>query len=88
MGENVVYNFINSMVEESKCCSDVMKKLFNKELATVKKDVVVFGKSTKCSICDNVYVEGDVKVRGHCQVTGKYRVSAHRDCNITVKLNQ
>ena len=28
VGENAVYAFINSMVEESKYCRDVMKKLF------------------------------------------------------------
>ena len=28
--ENAVYNFINSMIEESKYCSEVMKKHFNK----------------------------------------------------------
>ena len=33
------------------------------------------------------YVDGDVKVRDHCHITGKYRSSAHRDCNINVKLN-
>ena len=31
------------------------------------------------------YVEGDVKVKGHCRVTGKYRGSAYSDCNIKVK---
>ena len=30
-------------------------------------------------IFDNVCVEGDVKVRDHCHMTGKYRISAHRD---------
>ena len=38
-------------------------------------------------ICDNDYIDTDVKVRGHCHITGKYRGSAHRDCNINVKLN-
>ena len=38
-------------------------------------------------IFDNVCVQGDVKVRDHCHMTGKYRVSAHRDCNIEVELN-
>ena len=33
------------------------------------------------------YVDGDVKVRDHCHITGKYRGSVHRDCNINVKLN-
>ena len=33
---------------------------------------------------DSSYVDGDVKVRDHCHNTGKYRDSAHRDCNINV----
>ena len=28
LGKDAVYNFINSMIEESKYCSDVMKKTF------------------------------------------------------------
>ena len=28
LGENVVYNFINSMIEENRYYSDVMKKIF------------------------------------------------------------
>ena len=38
-------------------------------------------------ICDNVYVNDDVKVKDHCYITGKYKVSTHRECNINVKLN-
>ena len=38
-------------------------------------------------ICDNAYVDSDVKVKDHCHIAGKYRGSAHRDCNIKVKLN-
>ena len=38
-------------------------------------------------ICGNDYIDGDVKIRDHCQITGKYRCSAHRHCNINVKLN-
>ena len=30
---------------------------------------------------------GDVKLRDHCHITGKYRGSAHGNCNINVKLN-
>ena len=44
-------------------------------------------KITKCWICDNDYVDNDIKVRDHCHITGKYRRSAHRDCNINLKLN-
>ena len=64
-----------------------MKKHFNKELGMTKEDDEDFKNSTKCWIYDNNYVEGDVKVRDHCHITGKYRGSAHRDCNIDIKLN-
>ena len=33
------------------------------------------------------YIDGNEKVRDHCHITGKYRGSAHRDCNINVKVN-
>ena len=36
--EDIVYNFINSMIEEINYCSDVMKKQVNKELVMTKKD--------------------------------------------------
>ena len=52
-----------------------------------KKDNEDFRNSTKCRICDNESVDNDVKVRDHCHITGKYRDSAHRDCNINLKSN-
>ena len=75
------------MIEESKYCSDMMKKHFNKELVMTKEDNEDFKNSTKCWNCDNDYIDNDVKVRDHGHITGKYRGSAHRDCNINLKLN-
>ena len=43
--------------------------------------------STKCLICGDVYADGDVKIRDHCHITGKYRRFAYRFCNIIVKSN-
>ena len=40
-----------------------------------KEDDWDFENSIKCWICDNDYVSGDVKVKDHCHVTGKYRDS-------------
>ena len=53
----------------------------------IKEDNEDFENSNKCWICDNDCVDGDVKVRNHCHITGEYRGSAHRDYNINVKLN-
>ena len=48
LGEGAVYNFINSMLQESKYCSDVMKKYSNKELVITKKGNKDFKNSAKC----------------------------------------
>ena len=47
LGNDAGYNFINNMIEESKCCSDVTKKDFNKELVTTKEHSEDFKNSTK-----------------------------------------
>ena len=65
-----------------------MKKQFNKELVMAKKDNEDFKNSTKYWICNNDYIDTDVnKVRDHYHITGKYKGSAHRYCNINLKLN-
>ena len=69
--EDAVHSFISSMIKEYKYCSDVMKKLFNKELLMTKKDNEDFEHSTKCWICDNHYIDGHVKVIDHCYIMGK-----------------
>ena len=38
LGEDAVYDFIINMVEESRYCSDVMQKHFNKKLVMTKED--------------------------------------------------
>ena len=57
LGKDPVQNFINSMIEDSKYCKDVMKKHFNKELVIAKEDNEDFKNSTKG------YVYGKVKVK-------------------------
>ena len=86
LGEDAVYNFIRSIIKESKYCSDVIKKYFDKELVMIKEDNEDFENSTKCWICDNDYIDSDVKVKV-IAITGKYTGSTHRHCNINDKLN-
>ena len=75
------------MIEESKDCTDFMKKYFKKELMMTKINNEDFKNSTKYWICDNIYVEGDVKVKNQFHITENYRCSAHRDFNINVRLS-
>ena len=64
-----------------------MKKHFNKELLMNKGNNEEFKDSIKCCISDDNYIDNEVKVRDHCHITGKYRGSAHIDCNISFILN-
>ena len=41
LDEDAFYNFMNSMIKESKYCSDVMEKHFNKKLV-VNKEVLIY----------------------------------------------
>ena len=84
----MVYDFINGMINKSKYFSKVMRKHFNKELVMTKEDIENFKISTKCFICDNNYVDNDIKVKHHCHITAKYRDAANRDFNINLKLIQ
>ena len=48
LGENVVCHFNYSMIEESKYCCEVLKKLFNKKLVITKEYGEDCENSTKC----------------------------------------
>ena len=63
-----------------------MKKHFNKKLVMNKEDNEYFENSNKCWTCDNDYIDGDVSKRSF-SFTVKCKGSAHRDCNINLRLN-
>ena len=54
------YKIRQRLIEESKLCTDIMKKHFNKELMMTKGDDEDSENCTKCWICDHTYVEVDV----------------------------
>ena len=87
LGKDSVYNFVNSMIKESKSWSGLVKKYFEKELVMTNEDNGNFENSTESWTCDNSYVHDDVKPRDRCHITGKYKGSTHRDCNVNEKLN-
>ena len=86
-GEKAVYKFMENMLEEVKYCKKAMKTFFNKPLRMTEEDEDEFKKATTCHICDKKYTEKDIRVRDHCHITGKYRGSAHQDCNLKLRIN-
>ena len=86
-GEKAVYKFMEAMLEEVKYCKKIMKKEFNKPLRMTKDDEKKFQRAEECHICDKKYTNEDIKVRDHCHITGKYRGSAHQECNLKLRVN-
>ena len=39
-----------------------------------------------CHICGEKYTHKDVRVRDHCHITGKFRGSAHQECNLKLRI--
>ncbi|XP_053379108.1 uncharacterized protein LOC123541547 [Mercenaria mercenaria] len=85
-GPNAVYKLIEKMLEEEEYCKEIFSVNFNKELRMSKKDESEFKKQKFCHICEKEYKENENPVRDHCHITGKFRGSAHSECNINFKL--
>ena len=81
-GENAVYKFMEKMLEEVECCKTVIKKHFNKPFVMTEVDEQHFKTMDGCHICGEKYTDKDVRVRDHCHITGKFRGSAHQECNL------
>ena len=87
IGEKAVYKFMENILEEVKYCKRVMKKYFNKPLRMTEENEQEFKKTKECHICDKKYTQKDIRVRDHCHITGKYRGSAHQECNLKLRIN-
>ena len=86
-GEKAVYTFLEYMLDEVKYCKKIVKQQFNKPLKMTKEDEKKFQKAEECHICDKKYTDKDIRVRDHCHITGKYRGSAHQECNLKIRVN-
>ena len=85
-GENAVHKFMENMLKEVNWCKSQMKKHFNKPLKMTMENEIDFKKAIKCHICDQQYTDKDIRVRDHCHITGKFRGSAHQDCNLKLRI--
>ena len=86
-GEKAVYTFLEYMLDEVKYCKNIIKKEFNKPLRMTKEDEEKFQKSDECHICSKKFTDEDIKVRDHGHITGKYRGSAHQECNLQLRVD-
>ena len=100
-GEDVIEKFIENINIEAEYCQEIVKKHLNKRLIMTAEDKLDFQKSIECHICERRYkmeekyveeLNGDKSktnypVRDHCHITGKYRGSAHKYCNLKLRID-
>ena len=83
-GKNAAYEFIKAILKEHEYCKKVMEKHFNKNLIMSEKEEGQFQSSNICWICEKLIDDDDEKARDHYHVTGKFRSTAHWNCNINL----
>ena len=84
--ENAVHKFMEKMLEEIKFYKAVVKKHFNKPSVMTEVDEQHFKTMDGCHICGEKYTDKDVRIRDHCHITGKFRGSAHQECNLKLRI--
>ena len=77
---------MEKMFEEVEYCKAVVKKRFNKPLVMTEDDKQCFRTMGGCHICGEKYNDKDVRIRHHCQITGKFRCLAHQECNLKLRI--
>ena len=73
------------MLEEVEYCKGIVRKRFNKSLIMTENDELCFRLMDKCRICSKK-TDKDACVRYHCHITGKFRGSAHQECNLKLRI--
>ena len=86
-GSDAAYKLIKDILHEEKKIQKIIKRKFNKPLEMTSEDIKDFNESDKCWIYNNKYIKNDIRVRDHEHVTGKYRGSAHKMCNLKFRLS-
>ena len=60
---------------------------FQKPLEMTEEEEDLFQGSDKCYNGGHKYLDNEIKVRDHYHISGKYRGSAHQECNLKLKLD-
>ena len=87
-GKNASYEFIKAIINGYGYCKKVMKKHFNKNFIISEEEEHLFQQNNSYWICETLINHDNEKVRGHCHVTGKFRVAVHWSCNKNLQLNK
>ena len=78
---------MEEMLNEVQYCQKIIETKFKKQLKMSDNDEKHFNAANECYICGMKYTNKDIRVRDHFHITGKYRGSAHQDCNLKLRIN-
>ena len=83
-GNNCVNDFIKWVFTQQKRIYQTIENHFNKKLKMSEEDENNYQNSQNCWICNQKIIKD--KVRDHCHITGKFRGSAHKECNSKLRI--
>ena len=84
----LLMNLLKQYLKNISIVKKIMKDQFNKNLIMTEKEEYLFQQSNNCWICQKLIDNEDEKVSDHCHITGKFRGSAHWDCNTNFQLTK
>lgn len=82
-GKNCIRWFVREIHRIARDIEPILNRVV--PLNMTLEDEVFFIVSDDCHICGEMYVDTDIRVRDHSHLTGKYRGSAHSNCNLQYK---
>ena len=85
-GEDSISYFILDMLSEVEYCQKIASE-FQKPPQMTDEEEELFKAAEEYHICGQKYLDTEVRIRDHCHITGKYRGSAHQDCNLKLRLD-
>ena len=71
-GENAVEHFLEALFEEERLINAILSNAKPIDELT-DAQVLECNTAKLCGICENPFVDGEVRVRDHCHLTGKFR---------------
>lgn len=85
-GEDVMEKFWEALEIVYDKIENILK--YPKPMVMTKNDELHHANASLCYICNKNFSSCDVKVRDHCHITGKYRGTAHRSCNLNLSIQK
>ena len=86
-GEDSINKLMQQMLSEVQYCQKIISTKFKRPLNMTYEGKHMFKTAVDCHICGQQYKETDIRVRDRCHITGQYRGSAHKDCNLRLRIN-